>query len=198
MLQEPERLTWHLHPEDELLKLLETTREGLTSEENLLRLKKVLCNFLLSAFCVRWISDLLSSFISQYGPNEITPPPQMHWFLKFLLTLVGGFQIMLWVGSVLCFIVYGLDTTDTQTLALGIVLIVVVLLTSIFQAVQEGKSDNVMAALKALTPSQVSVYRDGKLLTVDAITLVPGDIVKVPLLSISGLQCAAGWNPFSR
>lgn len=66
-----------------------------------------------------------------------------------------------------------------QTLALAIVLVMVVMLTSIFQHVQEGKSDKVMAALRALTPSTVFVYRDGSLQNVAAESLVPGDIVKV-------------------
>lgn len=58
-------------------------------------------------------------------------------------------------------------------------LIVVVVATSIFQRYQEGKSDAVMAALKALTPSTVFVFRNDELQQVATETLVPGDIVKV-------------------
>ena len=89
-----------------------------------------------------------------YGPNSITPPPKQ----------CGGFQLMLWFGAILCFIVYGLThAEDVQTLAIAIVLILVVLVTTIFQSYQEGKSDQVMAALKALSPSTVFVFRDGTL-----------------------------------
>lgn len=87
---------------------------------------------------------------------------------------------MLWFGAVLCFIVFGISGgTDIQTLALAIVLILVVFVTTVFQSYQEGKSDQVMAALRALSPSNVFVYRDGELVNVDATSLVPGDIVKV-------------------
>ena len=87
---------------------------------------------------------------------------------------------MLWFGSILCFIVYGLsEGTDVQTLALAVVLIVVVLVTTIFQSYQEGKSDQVMAALRALAPTTAFVFRDGILQNVPVETLVPGDIVKV-------------------
>lgn len=56
---------------------------------------------------------------------------------------------MLWVGSLLCFVVYGISgATDNQTFALAIVLILVILITTIFQSFQEGKSDKVMAALR--------------------------------------------------
>ncbi len=87
---------------------------------------------------------------------------------------------MLWVGAILCFIVYGISgATDLQTLILAIVLILVVLVTTSFQLYQEGKSDKVMAALKALSPSVTYAYRNGELTQVATESLVPGDVVKV-------------------
>eukprot|EP01031_Cornospumella_fuschlensis_P038632 gene38632-46964_t len=146
---------WHLYTPEELYKELDTNPQGLSSEEHAKRL-------------------------AIYGENLITPPKTTHWLIKLFYTLVGGFQLMMWFGAVLCFVVFGLTNgKDVQTLALGIVLIVVVVVTTIFQTVQEGKSDKVMAALKALAPSTVFVYRDGSLQEVAAATLVPGDIVKV-------------------
>ena len=32
-----------------------------------------------------------------------------HWIVKFMIAFVGGFQLMLISGSLLCFIVYGLS-----------------------------------------------------------------------------------------
>eukprot|EP00604_Paraphysomonas_vestita_P002864 CAMPEP_0174818108 /NCGR_PEP_ID=MMETSP1107-20130205/720_1 /TAXON_ID=36770 /ORGANISM="Paraphysomonas vestita, Strain GFlagA" /LENGTH=1027 /DNA_ID=CAMNT_0016029509 /DNA_START=37 /DNA_END=3117 /DNA_ORIENTATION=- len=145
---------WHEITISQVYQLLNTKENGLTSEEYQKR------------------ADF-------YGPNAITPPKQTHWFIKFLFNLVSGFQLMLWFGAVLCFVVYGINTDDIQTLALAVVLIIVVMVTTIFQSYQEGKSDKVMAALKALSPSTVFVFRDGELQNVPAETLVPGDIVKV-------------------
>jgi magnesium-transporting ATPase (P-type) len=66
---------WHLYSREEIIKELETdVDKGLTSEEHKKRFEL-------------------------YGPNEITPPKQTHWFIKFLYTLVGGFQLMLWFGN---------------------------------------------------------------------------------------------------
>ena len=59
---------WHLLTQDELFADLETRITGLTSEEAKLKLER-------------------------YGPNRITPPKVTHWFVKFLWTLVGGFQV---------------------------------------------------------------------------------------------------------
>jgi magnesium-transporting ATPase (P-type) len=103
----------------------------------------------------------------------------MNLCLRFFLILVGGFQLMVWGGALLCFIVFGLTPDDIQTLALGVVLVLIVLVTSTFQLVEEMKSDSVVAALKAMSPTRVWVYRDGSLIDTDAVSLVPGDVVKV-------------------
>jgi len=120
----------------------------------------------------------------EFGPNAITPPKTTHWFIKLLLNMVGGFQMMLWIGAILCFVVFGLsfsghDGADFQTFSLAMVLIVVVMVTSIFQSIQEGKSDKVMAALKAMSPQHVYCYRDGELKQILTEDLIPGDVVKV-------------------
>lgn len=75
---------WHLLTELEMFAELNSSLAGLGSAEHARRLE-------------------------QYGPNLITPPKQTHWLIKFLLLLVGGFQMMMWFGAILCFIVYGLS-----------------------------------------------------------------------------------------
>jgi magnesium-transporting ATPase (P-type) len=148
---------WHLLPEEDLFRELKTRKNGLSTEERARKLE-------------------------EFGPNLITPPKKTHWLIKFLFTLIGGFQLMMWIGAILCFVVYGIsNATDVQTLALAIVLVLVVLLTSIFQEVQESKSDNVMAALKELTADTVRIVLNGEEVVVPAESLVPGDIVNVKL-----------------
>ena len=72
--------------------------------------------------------------LNKVGLNQITPRKQTHWFVKFLISLVGGFQLMLFFGAILCFIVFGISNgTDVQTLVLAIVLVLLVFITSIFQ-----------------------------------------------------------------
>lgn len=43
----------------------------------------------------------------KYGKNELTPPKTEPLWLKFLKTLVGGFQLLLWTGAILSFVAYG-------------------------------------------------------------------------------------------
>lgn len=51
---------------------------------------------------------------------------------------------MMWFGAILCFIVFGLDNDDYQTLVLACVLVIVTLVTSTFEIYQEGKQEDVM------------------------------------------------------
>ncbi len=148
-------VNWHSMTEEELFAKLEThPEEGLQTHQ-------------------------AEEKILKYGENLITPPPKMHPLLKLLLLFVGGFQLMLIGGGILCFIVVGINPGDRQNLALGIVLFAVVILSSLFQFYQEGKADDVMEQLRKLTAEKVFALRDGQLVEIPAAKLVPGDIVSV-------------------
>lgn len=112
------------------------------------------------------------------GLNKLTPPPQKHWLLKALAHVAGGFALLLWAGSILCFIVYGLDGS-VENLTLGIVLAAVVTLTGIFSYYQEAKSDAVLAGFMKLAPTTCDVFRDSKFTNIPAEELVKGDVVRL-------------------
>lgn len=43
------------------------------------------------------------------GPNVLTPPPTSPEWIKFCKQLFSGFSILLWIGSILCFVAYGIQ-----------------------------------------------------------------------------------------
>jgi len=47
-----------------------------------------------------------------YGLNKLREPEQHHWILRFILELFTMMACILWVGSILSFIGYGLDSSD--------------------------------------------------------------------------------------
>jgi sodium/potassium-transporting ATPase subunit alpha len=123
------------------------------------------------------------------GWNELSPPKSTPEWLKFLMQMFGGFSTLLWVGSVLCFIAYGVQKsqeepddeskTPADNLYLGVVLAAVVIITGVFEYYQEGKASSLMKSFAKMQPKETKVRRNGELVVKEARELVRGDIIQV-------------------
>jgi len=122
--------------------------------------------------------------IERDGYNELTPPKTTPEWIKFCRNLFGGFSTLLWVGAILCFIAYSIETISNEdpvedNLYLGIVLSTVVIVTGCFQYFQEAKSSKIMESFKNMVPQQALVIRNGEKKTVVAREICLGDIIEV-------------------
>ena len=81
------------------------------------------------------------------GPNALSEKKDLPAIVKYLLQMTGIFNYMLWVGSALCFIAYGVqvDKRDKSNLYLGIVLLFVIVITATMSYFQESKAASLMA-----------------------------------------------------
>nr|KAF6412734.1 ATPase Na+/K+ transporting subunit alpha 4 [Molossus molossus] len=118
------------------------------------------------------------------GPNTLTPPPTTPEWMKFCKQLFGGFSTLLWIGAILCFLAFGIQTHHSKeftkdNLYLGIVLTVVVIITGCFSYYQEAKSSRIMESFKNLVPQQALVIRGGEKIQIDVQNVVVGDLVEV-------------------
>ena len=105
------------------------------------------------------------------------------------MQMFGGFSTLLWVGSVLCFIAYGVQKSQEQpddeekvpadNLYLGVVLAAVVVITGIFEYYQEGKASSLMKSFAKMQPKETKVRRNGEMVVLEARELVRGDIIQV-------------------
>jgi sodium/potassium-transporting ATPase subunit alpha len=139
----------------------------------------------LSFSCRRCVQGLTAAqyeaALAHYGPNALQPKQRTPWYIHLARSIFTGlFNLLLWAGSALCFLAYGIDQNkDITNLYLGVVLAVVVILTGSFAFYQESSSAAIMEGFKKFLPTVVSCTRDGRALQVKAETLVPGDLIKV-------------------
>lgn len=117
--------------------------------------------------------------IQMHGINQLTPPKSKPEWLKCLETQKGFFNLLLWAGSLLCFISYGLDQSSPDNLYLGIVLAVVVVTTGTFEYCQEKSSSDLMKKFANMLPPAVQCKRNGEFQATQPKDLTLGDIVKI-------------------
>ncbi|KAL1412745.1 hypothetical protein Q8F55_000492 [Vanrija albida] len=121
--------------------------------------------------------------LDQYGPNAMTPPPR-NLLLKWLGYVFGGFGSILFIASILCFIAWkplGEPAPQASNLALAVILLVVIVLSTAFNAWQDWSTSRVMASISDMLPQDVVVLRNGAQEHVEAKQLVNGDLVYISL-----------------
>ncbi|MDP2585417.1 MAG: cation-translocating P-type ATPase [Candidatus Levybacteria bacterium] len=104
-----------------------------------------------------------------FGKNEITVQERIS-ALSLLMsqfpTFINGILV---VASILSFI--------TGNVLDGILILIILFLNALFGFVQEYRAEKSLDRLKTYVKSVVRVVRDGKVIQLDAIDLVPGDVV---------------------
>uniref|UniRef100_A0A663LNT4 Sodium/potassium-transporting ATPase subunit alpha n=1 Tax=Athene cunicularia TaxID=194338 RepID=A0A663LNT4_ATHCN len=124
-----------------------------------------------------------AEILARDGPNSLTPPPTTPEWVKFCRQLFGGFSLLLWIGAILCFLAYGIQSTASTSmlcdLYLGVVLAAVVIITGCFSYYQEAKSSKIMESFKNMVPQQALVVRNGEKISINAEGVVVGDLVEV-------------------
>lgn len=135
----------------------------------------------LGGYSLNGVSDKQRDAMSEGGTklNKLSEKAATPEWVKFLQQLTGFFSLLLWGGSFLCFIGYGLRA-DLDNLYLGIVLATVVLVTGIFSYYQDSKSASLMAQFSKMMAQEIYVRHPTKgLVKIEAHRLVRGDVVQL-------------------
>lgn len=104
-----------------------------------------------------------------YGLNRLAPPKKQSLFIRFLLQFHNILIYILLIAAVI--------TLLLQHWVDAGVIFGVVILNAIVGSIQEGKAEKALDAIKNMLSPMASVLRDGIRRTVEAETLVPGDVV---------------------
>lgn len=134
---------------EEIYKYLNTSENGLTSEEANRR-------------------------ILEYGKNELEEKKRKPWIIKFL-SQFNDLMIIILIIVATFLLIYGFlyshDFTDS------IVIYVVVFINAIMGFIQEEKAEVTLNDLKKYSVSKCKVKRDGLIQIIDSKDVVPGDII---------------------
>ena len=103
------------------------------------------------------------------GLNLLPRPPSMPLWRRLLSQLVHFFAVMLWIAGGLA-ILAGMPQ-------LGFAIFVVIVLNGLFAFVQEYRAEKAGERLRDLLPRRVTVMRGGVRQIIDAVELVPDDVV---------------------
>ena len=116
-------------------------------------------------------SDEARRRLDQYGPNQIRRKGKDS-VLTLLWRQINNPLIWVLLGS-------GTLAVGLGKMTDGLVVLSVVVINAIIGFIQEYKAGQAIEALSDMVPQNATVTRDGRMLTVPAAELVPGDLVQV-------------------
>ena len=116
-------------------------------------------------------TSVAASRLAQVGPNVLQEAP-LRPPLVMLASQFTDFMILVLIAAA---IVAGIIGEPQDAIAI----MVIVFLNGILGFVQEYRAERAMAALKKMASPQARVIRDGQTGLIDAVDLVPGDLVEL-------------------
>ncbi|MBK8093392.1 MAG: HAD-IC family P-type ATPase [Verrucomicrobiaceae bacterium] len=120
-----------------------------------------------------------ASRLTQHGHNELPEEQHKPLWQVFAAQFASPLIYILFVAAIISFVMG--HASD------AVVILIVVMVNAVIGAIQEGRAEHSMSALRKLSSLKVRVVRDGHETTIEARDLVPGDI----LLLAAGDQVGA-------
>ena len=105
----------------------------------------------------------------QYGENQLVSLAKTPRWLQFLLQFKDVLVIILVIAGILSFIIGNVSG--------GSIMFIIVLVNAFIGYFQEHKAESIMDSLKKLVQSPAKVYRNGELIELPQVRLVPGDVL---------------------
>ena len=144
----------HCLPVDDVVAALQTDRrKGLSAAESQARL-------------------------ARFGPNELAAKEPVPAWRKFLAQFTDSLVILLLIATAISAGLWAFQR-DTDLPYEAIAILGVVLLNAILGYVQQARAEAAVAALRAMSAADATVFRDGTQQSVPAAALVPGDVILI-------------------
>ena len=111
-----------------------------------------------------------------HGKNKLKESKKRTWLQKFLEQFKDVMIIILLIAAAISFVVAIAEQKPSAFFEPFLILLIVVL-NAVMGVMQESKAEKSLEALMSLSAPHARVIRDGKEQMIDAVELVPGDII---------------------
>ena len=111
--------------------------------------------------------------LDKNGKNELTEKKKQSMLIKFFLEFKDVLIIILMVAAVVSLII------DPREWVESLIIFIVIIINAILGIIQENKAEKSLEALKKMSSPMCKVLRDGKVMPIETIHLVVGDIIMV-------------------
>lgn len=120
----------------------------------------------------------ISKLKEQYGENKLREKKKKTTFQRFLEQFKDAMILILIAAAIVSFVLACIEGNPKEFFEPALILLIVVL-NAIMGVVQESKAEKALDALKNMSAPHARVIRNGKEEIIDAVDLVPGDIIKL-------------------
>lgn len=116
--------------------------------------------------------------LARYGRNELASEKPAPWWKKFLRQFQDMLVVLLLAATVISTALWVYER-DSVLPYEAIAIFAIVVLNAVMGHVQTSRAEQAIASLRAMSPPEASVVREGRRQKVPAAELVPGDIMLV-------------------
>ncbi len=116
--------------------------------------------------------------LAEHGENRLAQAKQKSLFARFLLQFKDPMILILLGAAVVSFVV-ALNGHDPNEFFEPALILLIVVANAVLSLSQESRAEKALEALKDLSAPHARVLRDGEEEKVDAVQLVPGDVVLI-------------------
>ena len=114
----------------------------------------------------------------KYGPNKLNEKKKKTTMQRFLDQFKDAMILILIVAAIVSFVVICVEKNWGELFEPALIVLIVIL-NAVMGVYQEGKAEKALDALKNMSAPHARVIRDGVEKVIDAVDLVPGDIIRL-------------------
>ena len=140
--------------------------------------------------------------LAKFGPNELASAPPVPKWKKFLAQFRDPLVYLLLAATAISLIAWFIERANAASGTEGgeilpfdaIVIVLILIVNAVLGYIQESKAEQAVEALSQMTAPQTNVLRDGRIIRINTVDVVPGDIIVLgegDSVSADGRLCVA-------